>query len=102
MRIKNLMVSGLLVALITSPFVVNTASAAEQIYQMGLTYRTGPYAPNGVPFANGFADYLTLLNERDGWILVMDFGSPLVAYRLCTKSVRWATTPRWLSSATRN
>ena len=68
MRIKNLMVSGLLVALITSPFVVNTASAAEQIYQMGLTYRTGPYAPNGVPFANGFADYLTLLNERDGGI----------------------------------
>jgi branched-chain amino acid transport system substrate-binding protein len=33
-----------------------------------LVYRTGPYAPNGIPFANGFADYITLLNERDGGI----------------------------------
>ena len=67
MRIKNLMVSGLLVALITSPFVVNTASAAEQIYQMGLTYRTGPYAPNGVPFANGFADFCKVRGNWDSF-----------------------------------
>ncbi len=33
-----------------------------------LVYRSGPYAPNGVPFANGYADYLTLVNERDGGI----------------------------------
>ena len=33
-----------------------------------MDYRTGPYAPNGVPVANGFADYFTLLNERDGGI----------------------------------
>ena len=33
-----------------------------------LVYRTGPYAPNGVPFANGVADYWTLVNERDGGI----------------------------------
>ena len=33
-----------------------------------LVYRTGPYAPNGIPFADGVADYLTLLNERDGGI----------------------------------
>ncbi len=33
-----------------------------------LDYRTGPYAPNGIPFANGFSDYFTLLNERDGGI----------------------------------
>ena len=33
-----------------------------------LSYRTGPYAPNGIPFADGFADYFTLLNERDGGI----------------------------------
>jgi branched-chain amino acid transport system substrate-binding protein len=33
-----------------------------------LVYRTGPYAPNGVPFANAFADYYNLLNERDGGI----------------------------------
>ncbi|HEX6144044.1 MAG TPA: ABC transporter substrate-binding protein [Geminicoccaceae bacterium] len=33
-----------------------------------LVYRTGPYAPNGIPFANGFADYIALVNERDGGI----------------------------------
>ena len=33
-----------------------------------MSYRTGPYAPNGIPFADGFADYVTLLNERDGGI----------------------------------
>ena len=33
-----------------------------------LVYRTGPYAPNGIPFADGVADYWTLVNERDGGI----------------------------------
>ena len=33
-----------------------------------LVYRTGAYAPNGVPFANGVADYYKLVNERDGGI----------------------------------
>ncbi len=33
-----------------------------------LDYRTGPYAPNGIPIANGFTDYLRLLNARDGGI----------------------------------
>ncbi|MGA6963313.1 MAG: ABC transporter substrate-binding protein, partial [Xanthobacteraceae bacterium] len=33
-----------------------------------LVYRTGPYAPNGAPFANGIADYYKLINERDGGI----------------------------------
>src|SRR5258705_5817380 len=31
-------------------------------------YRTGRYAPNGVPFANGAVDYWTMINERDGGI----------------------------------
>ena len=33
-----------------------------------LSYRTGPYAAGGIPFADGYADYFTLLNERDGGI----------------------------------
>jgi len=33
-----------------------------------LVYRTGAYAPNGVPWANGFVDYLKLVNERDGGV----------------------------------
>ena len=33
-----------------------------------LDYRTGPYAANGIPLADGYADYFTMLNERDGGI----------------------------------
>ena len=39
----------------------------EQFFPL-LVYRTGPYAPNGIPFANGVVDYLNMLNERDGGI----------------------------------
>jgi branched-chain amino acid transport system substrate-binding protein len=43
------------------------AQQNEQFFPL-LVYRTGPYAPNGIPFADGVSDYLTLLNERDGGI----------------------------------
>ena len=43
------------------------AQAKEQFFPV-LVYRTGPYAPNGVPFANGYVDYLKLINNRDGGI----------------------------------
>ena len=33
-----------------------------------LSYRTGPYAANGIPFSDGYQDYFTLVNERDGGI----------------------------------
>jgi len=33
-----------------------------------LIYRTGPYAPNGIPIANGMNDYFNLVNERDGGV----------------------------------
>src|SRR5262245_59755973 len=33
-----------------------------------LVYRAGAYAPNGIPVANGIADYYKLINERDGGI----------------------------------
>jgi branched-chain amino acid transport system substrate-binding protein len=39
----------------------------EQFFP-ALVFRTGPYAPNGVPWANGFVDYLNLVNARDGGI----------------------------------
>ena len=32
------------------------------------SYRTGPYGANGIPFSDGYQDYFTLLNERDGGI----------------------------------
>ena len=43
------------------------AQAKEQFFPL-LSYRTGPYAPNGTPWANGKQDYLKMLNARDGGI----------------------------------
>ena len=43
------------------------AQAKEQFIPL-LVYRTGPYAPNGTPWANGKQDYLKLINARDGGI----------------------------------
>ncbi|HLF24037.1 MAG TPA: ABC transporter substrate-binding protein, partial [Burkholderiales bacterium] len=42
------------------------AAFAEDIFIPVLSYRTGPYAPNGVPFSNGIMDYYKLVNLRDG------------------------------------
>ncbi|MBV7407888.1 ABC transporter substrate-binding protein [Maritimibacter sp. DP1N21-5] len=44
-----------------------TPALAELTFT-ALSYRTGPYAANGIPFADGYQDYFTLLNERDGGI----------------------------------
>jgi branched-chain amino acid transport system substrate-binding protein len=44
------------------------AYAQNEQFIMNLVYRTGAYAPNGIPFANGVADYYNLINARDGGI----------------------------------
>ncbi len=43
------------------------AQAKEQFFP-ALPYRSGAYAPNGIPWANGYADYFKLINARDGGI----------------------------------
>ncbi len=43
------------------------AQAKEQFFPL-LSYRTGAYAPNGIPWANGKQDYLKLINARDGGV----------------------------------
>jgi branched-chain amino acid transport system substrate-binding protein len=48
-------------------FTVTTAHAqAKEQFFPALVYRTGAYAPNGVPFANGYVDYLKLVNAKGG------------------------------------
>jgi branched-chain amino acid transport system substrate-binding protein len=44
------------------------AYAQNEQFIPGLVYRTGAYAPNGIPFADGVADYINMLNARDGGI----------------------------------
>ncbi|SFL00794.1 ABC transporter substrate-binding protein [Shimia haliotis] len=48
--------------------VMAAAPAMADLVFPSLSYRTGPYAAGGIPFADGYADYFTLLNERDGGI----------------------------------
>ena len=55
--------TGLSATLSTAAF----AQAKEQFFPL-LVYRTGPYAPNGTPWANGKQDYLKMINARDGGI----------------------------------
>ncbi len=59
------------------PQVPAFAQAKEQFFP-ALVYRTGAYAPNGVPFANGYVDYLKLINARDGGI-----GGVKITYEEC-------------------
>jgi branched-chain amino acid transport system substrate-binding protein len=57
--------------LAAAPMIAATQSYAQgenEQFIPALVYRTGAYAPNGVPFANGVADYYNLVNERDGGI----------------------------------
>ncbi|MBQ0932332.1 ABC transporter substrate-binding protein [Ideonella sp. 4Y16] len=49
-------------AIATSPAF---AQAKEQFFPV-LVYRTGAYAPNGVPWANGYVDYLKYTNAKGG------------------------------------
>ena len=61
MKLRHLALAAALVAVGSSAF----AQAKEQFFP-SLVYRTGAYAPNGVPFANGMADYMKLVNAKGG------------------------------------
>jgi branched-chain amino acid transport system substrate-binding protein len=61
--------AALVLAAALGGFAAQEAMAqANEIFVPVLVYRTGPYAPNGVPWADGFVDYLKLVNERDGGV----------------------------------
>ena len=54
--------------LTTVAALMATGPALADLVFPSLSYRTGPFAAGGIPFADGYADYFTLLNERDGGI----------------------------------
>src|SRR5688572_1368941 len=67
MKIRNLVLAATVVAATASSAWVGTAHAqAQEQFIPVLSYRTGAYAPNGAPWANGFVDYLKLVNARGG------------------------------------
>src|SRR6476620_8718603 len=69
MKIRSLIIAVAALAAGASSLVSTSAQAQakEQFFPL-LSYRTGPYAPNGTPWANGKQDYLKLINARDGGI----------------------------------
>ena len=70
MKLKSLALTAALLAAGTSALLSSTAAfaqAKEQFFPL-LVYRTGPYAPNGTPWANGKQDYIKMINARDGGI----------------------------------
>jgi branched-chain amino acid transport system substrate-binding protein len=48
--------------------VHEAAAQSNEIFVPVLVYRTGAYAPNGIPWADGYVDYLKLVNARDGGV----------------------------------
>jgi len=68
MKLRSLLMAAAGAAvLVTGAWEAKKAAADEQFLPL-LVYRTGPYAPSGIPLANGFTDYYTLINKRDGGI----------------------------------
>jgi branched-chain amino acid transport system substrate-binding protein len=66
MQLKRWLVLG--AAALAGLTAAATAYAQNEQFIPGLVYRTGAYAPNGVPFADGVADYINMINARDGGI----------------------------------
>src|SRR5438874_2872891 len=68
MRIRGMWIGALAVTLAVGPLAAAVSAQGKEVFIPLLVYRTGPYAPSGIPIANGFVDYFTLINERDGGI----------------------------------
>ena len=66
MNLKRLTLGAALA--VAAALQVAPASAQNTIYVPLLTYRTGNFAVSGQPIGSGMADYLNMLNERDGGI----------------------------------
>jgi len=68
MKLKTLTLAAAIAAAGLSTLLATPAAfaqAKEQFFPV-LVYRTGAYAPNGVPFANGYVDYLKYVNAKGG------------------------------------
>jgi len=68
MKLKSLALTAALVAGTVGTLLAPSAAQAqakEQFFPL-LVYRTGPYAPNGTPWANGKQDYIKYINATGG------------------------------------
>src|ERR1700741_4576393 len=68
MRVFRILLAVAAVATAGFGFGAGSVFAQSEQFIPRLVYRTGPYAPNGIPFADGYADYLDMVNARDGGV----------------------------------
>ena len=61
MKLRNALIAAFTGVCVATPVLADLVFPA-------LTYRTGAYAVSGIPQADGYSDYFTMLNERDGGI----------------------------------
>ena len=66
MKMRSVCLAAAAVAIAAAPMLAEPASAEDKQFVPGLMYRTGPYAPNGIPFADGFHDYWKMINAKGG------------------------------------
>ena len=78
MRLFRRLPTAAAVAIAMFGLSVGTTFAQNEQFIPRLVYRTGPYAPNGIPFADGYADYLDMINARDGGV-----GGVKITYEEC-------------------
>jgi len=65
MKSRSLITAGIVAASLAGVSGAALAQAKEQFIPV-LSYRTGAYAPNGVPWANGYVDYFKYVNAKGG------------------------------------
>ncbi len=68
MKLRNMLLATVGAIIAVGGVMEAKVAAAAEIFIPVMVYRTGAYAPSGVPIANGFRDYYTMLNKRDGGI----------------------------------
>src|SRR5499426_1641610 len=68
MNTKKWLIAALVCTLAAGPLAGAVLAQGKEVFIPLLVYRTGPYAPSGIPIANGFIDYFNLINDRDGGI----------------------------------
>ena len=66
MKLRHLAIAAATAATLSGALLGNAQAQAKEQFFPVLVYRTGAYAPNGVPWANGYVDYLKLVNQRGG------------------------------------
>ena len=66
MKLSKLVIAAAVVAAGASALSTSAFAQAKDQFIPVLSYRTGPYGPNGAPWANGYVDYLKLVNARGG------------------------------------